>query len=102
MIYQEHIFLDEHSNILISEPISNTHATELILEIKGDSVDVEVFGTIRNDYYSLTTVNIKDLNVTTEIKSSGIYIVPINGINKIKIENKGDINSVRVYGKLVD
>lgn len=102
MVFSDFVFLDEHSDKLVSDDMINANGTELILEVLGDGdISIGVYGAVRNEFFPLTTINMEDLDVSSDITVAGIYSVPVDGISKIKIENKEDVNTVRVYGKLV-
>lgn len=101
MIEKNFTFFDETSTESESKECTNGSAKELVLEVNGDSVDLQVLGMAQDEYYPLFVVNLTTLDITDAITAEGSYILSAEGMRKLKIINNGTAGSVTVYGKLV-
>jgi len=100
MIEKTFTFFDANSTEKESKECINGSAKELILEVSGSGINLDVKGMAQDEYYSLFAVNLTTIDVVNTITEAGSYILSAEGMRKIKIINNGSTGVV-VYGKLV-
>lgn len=107
MVLQSFLFLDDSDSTGESNPLVCTGGKQLALYVSSDGadpIDLNVLGQIDLDgyYESIGVIKASDFSTASYISDEGIYLVPVNGITRVKIENNETPGSVKVFGNLTD
>lgn len=108
MVLQNFLFLDDSDSTGESNPLVCTGGKQLSLNVElitaGENIDLDVMGQIdlNGDYHTLGVIGASDFNTASSISAEGIYLVPVDGITRVKIANNETPGSVKVFGNLTD
>lgn len=97
------IFFDENSVDLVSNDFVNPQAGTIMLqvEILDGTVDLDVEAMIDlnrpTTYFPIKAVNLEDLTMSTNITKEGIYMIPFEGIQKIRLISNEAVGGFRAF-----
>ena len=106
MVLKEFLFLDETSSAISNVFAILNQGSSLNIQVSGaSSINIVVEGQLdnqSNSWATIAAVNLADLSTTSNITSTGIYSIAVDGLKYVRIKNNGAAGTVRVYGALTE
>lgn len=107
MILSDFLFFDLGKTDIVSNTLYNTNGESLILQVSqtgSDAINITIEGKSdieSNTWGLLGCVENSTLSIQNDIKSTGIFTIPISGINYIRANNMGTAGEIKLYGKVI-
>lgn len=105
-IVTDFLFLDDVSEVKDSQELFNSSCGTLTIQVNGTGIfSFSVLGCTdlnKNNYETLSPINMTTYNNVSSITENGIYIVPVNGVSRIKCSISSIDGILNVFGKLGD